>query len=102
MRRAGSYSSIWSSRSRPFSSSSGTSFLVSSRDHFGNDDLKSGNDVTPGQVDSSGVPSTLLPHVNSNIVGGRMADFIPEDFEDLVDFRVTREQWLAGAHLGKD
>lgn len=30
-----------------------------SRGHLGNDDLKSGNAVTPGQVSSLGVPSNL-------------------------------------------
>lgn len=27
---------------------------------------------------------------------------VPEDLEDLVNFRITREQGLACAHLGKD
>ena len=27
---------------------------------------------------------------------------IPEDLEDLINFRITREQWLASAHLRKD
>ena len=59
MRPAGSYTSMASRRSRPFSSSPGTRALYKSRDHLGNDGLKSGNDVTPGHVCSSGVPSTL-------------------------------------------
>lgn len=29
-------------------------------------------------------------------------DDLPEDLEDLIDFRVTREQWLSGAHFRKD
>lgn len=29
-------------------------------------------------------------------------DCIPEDLENLVDFRIARKQWLAGAHLSKD
>lgn len=59
MRRAGSYSSMASRRSRPFRSRPGTSFRVSSRFHLGNETLKSGNEVTPGQVFSSGVPRSL-------------------------------------------
>ena len=59
MRRAGSYSKKASSRSSPFSSRPGTSARVGSRFHLGNVGLKSGNEVTPGQILSSGVPSTL-------------------------------------------
>ena len=59
MRPAGSYTSMASRRSRPFSSSPGTRALYISRDHLGNDGLKSGNDVTPGHACSSGVPSIL-------------------------------------------
>lgn len=33
--------------------------------------------------------------------GGGIVDLL-EDFEDLVDFRVAREERLAGAHLCKD
>lgn len=60
IRRAGSYSSRASRRSNPFSSSPGTKARVSSRFHFGNDALKSGKEVTPGQIDSSGVPRSLV------------------------------------------
>jgi hypothetical protein len=28
--------------------------------------------------------------------------YAPEDLEDLVNLRVTREEWLARAHLGED
>ena len=59
IRRAGSYSRSASRRSRPFSSKFATRFLVSSLCHLGKEDLKSGNDVTPGHVVSSGVPSIL-------------------------------------------
>lgn len=31
----------------------------------------------------------------------REKEDLPEDLEDLVDLRVTGEQWLAGVHLGK-
>jgi len=48
-----------SSRSSPLSSKFVTSARVSSRDHLGKEDLKSGKEVTPGQEFSSGVPSKL-------------------------------------------
>lgn len=34
-------------------------FMITFEGHFGNADLKSGREVTPGQVSSFGVPMTL-------------------------------------------
>lgn len=31
-----------------------------------------------------------------------MQTSIPEDLENLVNFRIAGEQWLAGTHLSKD
>ena len=47
------------SRASPFSSSPDTRGFDISRDHLGKELLKSGNEVTPGHVCSSGVPSSL-------------------------------------------
>ncbi len=60
MRPAGSYTSRASSRSSPGASRPGTSGRASSRTHLGKEGLKSGKEVTPGQVISSGVPSNLV------------------------------------------
>lgn len=59
IRPAGSYTSSASSRSRPTSSRFVTFEAISVRLHLGNEGLKSGNDVTPGQSCSLGVPSIL-------------------------------------------
>jgi hypothetical protein len=72
---------------------------TSVRLHLGNDGLKSGKDVTPGQSCSLGVPRML--DAVSGAVKHREMD-APEDLEDLVNLRVAREQRLARAHLGKN
>ena len=59
IRPAGSYTSIASRRSSPFSSRPVTRGFDMSRDHLGKEDLKSGKEVTPGHASSSGVPSNL-------------------------------------------
>jgi hypothetical protein len=87
IRCAGSYSSMASSNSRPAGSSVGTSFDVGSRRHLGNEVLKSGKEVTPGQVFSSGVPRSLcgIGQCMASTAGHKDVNVL-EDFEDLVDF----------------
>ena len=73
---------------------------ISVRLHLGNEGLKSGNDVTPGHSCSLGVPR-MLRHVR-RCQHCQMTHNVPEDLEDLVNLRVTREERLAGGHLSKD
>lgn len=70
-----------------------------SRPHLGKEDLKSGKEVTPGQSSSVGVPRRLwgVSQVLHVVGDGD----VPEDLEDLVDFRVTGEQGLSRAHFSK-
>lgn len=67
--------------------------------HLGNDGLKSGNEVTPGQSSSLGVPRMLLILVRTRC---NLSVNVPENLEDLVNLGITREQRLARAHLSKD
>jgi hypothetical protein len=76
--------------------------------HLGNEGLKSGNDVTPGQSCSPGVPRMLLSMVSRGRAvskkrgkGGNYVD-APENLEDFVNLGIAREQGLARAHLGED
>lgn len=73
---------------------------MSVRLHLGNEGLKSGKDVTPGQSCSVGVPRTLF-RISDDIAHDQDLH-LPEDLENLVDFRVAWEERLAGAHLGED
>ena len=73
---------------------------MSVRAHLGNEGLKSGKDVTPGQSCSLGVPRVLLVVSKCEWLVKQVC--VPEDLEDLVNLRVTREERLAGAHFGED
>lgn len=89
-----------SNNSTPAGSSVLTMFVRFSRGHFGKEVLKSGKDVTPGQVSSFGVPSNLLynQHVYIRVCGFNLL----EDLEDLINLRITWKQGLASAHLSED
>lgn len=106
IRRAGSYSSRASRRSSPSSSRPGTSARDSERLHLGNVGLKSGKDVTPGQVSSSGVPRSLQTRRRKvSLPVSRRATTertLPEDLENLVNLGVTGKQGFASAHLSED
>ena len=75
-------------------------FAMSVLAHLGNEGLKSGKDVTPGQSCSLGVPRMLV--FVSNHMSYPRDVHIPEDLEDLINLRVAGEKRLACAHLGED
>jgi hypothetical protein len=57
---------------------------MSVRAHLGNELLKSGNEVTPGQSFSVGVPRTLRD-ISTVLMDIIETEYVPEDLEDLVD-----------------
>jgi hypothetical protein len=59
IRWLGSKINVFESKSTPAGSSPGTMDARFLGGHFGKADLKSGNEVTPGQVSSFGVPRVL-------------------------------------------
>ena len=71
-----------SNKSTPAGSRVLTMFAMFSRGHLGNDDLKSGNAVTPGHVFSFGVPRSLAKVRCCDKVPG---PYLLEDLEDLID-----------------
>lgn len=77
---------------------------ISVRFHLGKEGLKSGKDVTPGHSASAGVPRILRRQLAAitRHVKMKSGEILPEDLEDLVDLRVTREKRLTRAHLCED
>lgn len=110
IRRSGSICSMLLRRCRPRSSISGKSFRKSAGCHFGNDCLLSGICARPGQVWTVGVPMRLFfdsqvprsAHWHLSVKHRAEMGGAPEDFEDLVDLRITRHEWQSRRHLGKD
>lgn len=80
-----------SSRSRPWSSRFEHKAADGSRAHLGNEALKSGYEVTPGQSSSVGVPRRLDPNrMSDGATGASEYDgwngvSLPECLEDLID-----------------
>lgn len=94
MRREGSYTSIFSSRSSATGSISGRTSAKFCGRHFGKDERKSGMLTRAGHTPVLGVPSRLL-RTRETSARERMrqrARSAPEDLEDLVNLRVSRDE----------
>ena len=84
-------------------SAPGTAALRSVGFHLGKLGLYSGKEVQPAQTSSVGVPRYLWKQLDQSTEGVRQLYLeVPEDAEELVDLRVTREERALGNHLGED